>query len=205
MVKQIKPRKTRLESQQQTRQNLLEAARMLFTELGYEATSIRGICDKAGYSQGAFYSNFNNKGEVLIELLEQYKSFEANSRKQLIDDAGDNFEKALNDMIVWFERNDQNISHTILFLEMQTYALRHPTFVKFYNNLMDEQKSFYAKLVRHLFAMRNIEPPFDCLIVAEGLMALGAAEAVARRLNPKREKRNPFSAYLKLVFRIEEE
>ena len=178
---------------------------MLFTELGYEATSIRGICDKAGYSQGAFYSNFNNKGEVLIELLEQYKSFEANSRKQLIDDAGDNFEKALNDMIVWFERNDQNISHTILFLEMQTYALRHPTFVKFYNNLMDEQKSFYAKLVRHLFAMRNIEPPFDCSIVAEGLMALGAAEAVARRLNPKREKRNPFSAYLKLVFRIEEE
>jgi len=205
MVKQIKPRKTRLESQQQTRQNLLEAARMLFTELGYEATSIRGICDKAGYSQGAFYSNFNNKDEVLIELLEQYKSFEANSRKQLIDDAGDNFEKALNDMIVWFERNDQNISHTILFLEMQTYALRHPTFVKFYNNLMDEQKSFYAKLVRHLFAMRNIEPPIDCSIVAEGLMALGAAEAVARRLNPKREKRNPFSAYLKLVFRIEEE
>ena len=178
---------------------------MLFTELGYEATSIRGICDKAGYSQGAFYSNFNNKDEVLLALLEQYKSFEANSRKQLIDDAGDNFEKALNDMIVWFERNDQNISHTILFLEMQTYALRHPTFVKFYNNLMDEQKSFYAKLVRHLFAMRNIEPPFDCSIVAEGLMALGAAEAVARRLNPKREKQNPFSAYLKLVFRIEEE
>ena len=204
MVKEIKPRKTRLESQQETRQNLLEAARMLFTELGYEATSIRGICDKAGYSQGAFYSNFNNKSEVLLELLEQYKSFEANSRKQLIDDAGDNFEKALNDMILWFERNDQNISHTILLLEMQLHALRHPEFVKIYNNLMDEQKSFYTKLVQHLFTMRNIEPPFDCSIVAEGLMALGANEAIARRLNPKRKKQNPFSAYLKLIFRIEE-
>ncbi|MCT6887074.1 TetR/AcrR family transcriptional regulator [Bartonella apis] len=204
MVKEIKPRKTRLESQQETRQNLLEAALMLFTELGYETTSIRGICDKAGYSQGAFYSNFNNKSEVLLELLEQYKSFEANSRKQLIDDAGDNFEKALNDMILWFERNDQNISHTILLLEMQLHALRHPEFVKIYNNLMDEQKSFYTKLVQHLFAMRNIEPPFDCSIVAEGLMALGANEAIARRLNPKRKKQNPFSAYLKLIFRIEE-
>ncbi|CAM1634728.1 DNA-binding HTH domain [Bartonella apis] len=100
MFKQIKLRKTRLESQQETRQNLLEAARILFTQLGYEATSIRGICDKAGYSQGAFYSNFNNKSEVLLELLEQYKSFEANSRKQLIDDARGNFEKALNDMIL---------------------------------------------------------------------------------------------------------
>ncbi len=177
---------------------------MLFTELGYEATSIRGICDKAGYSQGAFYSNFNNKDEVLLELLEQYKSFEANSRKQLIDDAGGNFEKALNDMILWFERNDHNMSHTILFLEMQLHALRHPEFVKIYNNLMDEQKSFYTKLVQHLFAVRNIEPPFDCSIVAEGLMALGANEAVARRLNPKREKQNPFTAYLKLIFRIEE-
>ena len=204
MVKEIKPRKTRLESQQETRQNLLEAALMLFTELGYETTSIRGICDKAGYSQGAFYSNFNNKSEVLLELLEQYKSFEANSRKQLIDDAGDNFEKALNDMILWFERNDQNISHTILLLEMQLHALRHPEFVKIYNNLMDEQKSFYTKLVQHLFTMRNIEPPFDCSIVAEGLMALGANEAIARRLNPKREKQNPFSVYLKLIFRIEE-
>ncbi|MCT6824245.1 TetR/AcrR family transcriptional regulator [Bartonella apis] len=204
MVKEIKPRKTRLESQQETRQNLLEAALMLFTELGYETTSIRGICDKAGYSQGAFYSNFNNKSEVLLELLEQYKSFEANSRKQLIDDAGDNFEKALNDMILWFERNDQNISHTILLLEMQLHALRHPEFVKIYNNLMDEQKSFYTKLVQHLFTMRNIEPPFDCSIVAEGLMALGANEAIARRLNPKRKKQNPFSAYLKLIFRIEE-
>ncbi|MBH9986656.1 TetR/AcrR family transcriptional regulator [Bartonella sp. W8098] len=204
MVKQIKPRKTRLESQQETRQNLLEAARMLFTELGYEATSIRGICDKAGYSQGAFYSNFNNKGEVFLELLEQYKSFEANSRKQLIDDAGGNFEKALNDMTLWFERNDQNISYTILFLEMQLHALRHPEFVKTYNNLIEEQKSFYTKLVQHLFVMRNIEPPFDCSIVAEGLMALGANEAIARRLNPKREKQNPFSVYLKLIFRIEE-
>ncbi len=91
MFKQIKLRKTRLESQQETRQNLLEAARILFTQLGYEATSIRGICDKAGYSQGAFYSNFNNKSEVLLELLAQYKSFEANSRKQLIDDAGGEF------------------------------------------------------------------------------------------------------------------
>ncbi|CAM1635891.1 TetR/AcrR family transcriptional regulator [Bartonella apis] len=100
MFKRIKLRKTRLESQQETRQNLLEAARILFTQLGYEATSIRGFCDKAGYSQGAFYSNFNNKSEVLLELLEQYKSFEANSRKQLIDDAGGNFEKALNDMIL---------------------------------------------------------------------------------------------------------
>ena len=205
MAKQIKPRKTRLESQQQTRQNLLEAARMLFTELGYEATSIRGICDKAGYSQGAFYSNFSNKGEVLVELLEQHKSFEANSRKQLIDDAGGNFEKALNDMILWFERNDQNISHTILFLEMQIHALRHPAFVEIYNNLMDEQKSFYTKLVRDLFVMRNIEPPFDCSIVAEGLMALGHNEAVARRLKPEREKQNSFSAYLKLIFQIEEE
>ncbi|MBI0020015.1 TetR/AcrR family transcriptional regulator [Bartonella sp. W8097] len=150
--------------------------------IGLRGTSIRGICDKAGYSQGAFYSNFNNKDEVLLELLEQYKSFEANSRKQLIDDAGGNFEKALNDMILWFERNDHNMSHTILFLEMQLHALRHPTFVKTYNNLMDEQKSFYTKLVQHLFAMRNIEPPFDCSIVAEGLMALGANEAVARRL-----------------------
>ena len=88
---------------------------------------------------------------------------------------------------------------------MQLHALHHPEFVKIYNNLMDEHKSFYTKLVQHLFVMRNIEPPFDCSIVAEGLMALGANEAIARRLNPKREKRNPFSAYLKLVFRIEEE
>ena len=64
------PRKrlSREESQAQTRMRLIETARQLFVEHGYGGTSIRDIADGAGYSQGAFYSNFASKEDVLLEL-----------------------------------------------------------------------------------------------------------------------------------------
>ena len=42
-------------------------------------------------------------------MPEQYKNFEAGSRKKVIDDAGADFDKALNGMIEWFEDYDQDI------------------------------------------------------------------------------------------------
>ena len=88
-------------------------------------------------------------------MPEQYKNFEAGSRKKVIDDAGADFDKALNGMIEWFEDYDQDIFHVILYLELQTHAMRHPSFLDIYNKLMDEQKVFYGSLVEQLYKMKD--------------------------------------------------
>jgi len=51
-----------------TRERLLDAALALFAEVGVDATSIEAICDRAGFTRGAFYSNFTDKAELVDAL-----------------------------------------------------------------------------------------------------------------------------------------
>lgn len=55
-----------------TRARLVEAAIAEFAERGIDATSIEHLCDRAGFTRGAFYSNFSTKDDVCIAILELY-------------------------------------------------------------------------------------------------------------------------------------
>lgn len=50
-------------------QNILDAATELFSEQGYDCTSIRQIAERAGISLGLLYNYFKSKEEVLREIL----------------------------------------------------------------------------------------------------------------------------------------
>jgi AcrR family transcriptional regulator len=52
-----------------TRQKVLEAARGLFAERGYEPATIRDIAKGAGMSTGAVFANFQDKAELFETVL----------------------------------------------------------------------------------------------------------------------------------------
>ena len=51
-----------------TRHRLLTAAADVFAEIGLDAASVEAICERAGFTRGAFYSNFESKDELMLEL-----------------------------------------------------------------------------------------------------------------------------------------
>lgn len=51
-----------------TRQRLLDAAAEVFAEVGLDAASVEAVCERAGFTRGAFYSNFESKDELFLEL-----------------------------------------------------------------------------------------------------------------------------------------
>jgi AcrR family transcriptional regulator len=59
------------EQRARTRQELLEAATVVFARNGYHATSVDQVAEAAGYTKGAVYSNFRSKEELFLELLDQ--------------------------------------------------------------------------------------------------------------------------------------
>jgi AcrR family transcriptional regulator len=63
-------RLTRAEQQAQTRAALLDAAERVFVERGFQGSSVEAITEAAGFSRGAFYSNFGSKEELFAELLQ---------------------------------------------------------------------------------------------------------------------------------------
>src|SRR6267378_242060 len=62
-------RLSRDDSREQTTQRLLDAAQKLIARKGLDAASVENIAAAAGYSRGAFYSNFSSKDDLFIELL----------------------------------------------------------------------------------------------------------------------------------------
>ena len=53
------------------RAELLDAARSLFFERGYEGTSVNAIIERIGVSKGAFYHYFDSKEDLLDALVER--------------------------------------------------------------------------------------------------------------------------------------
>lgn len=54
----------------ETRQRLLDAALLVFAERGFGNASVEDVCERAGYTRGAFYSNFVSKDELFLAMWE---------------------------------------------------------------------------------------------------------------------------------------
>lgn len=55
----------------ETRRRLIEAAGELLVEHGIRKAGIEEICNRAGFTRGAFYSNFDSVDELLFALYER--------------------------------------------------------------------------------------------------------------------------------------
>jgi AcrR family transcriptional regulator len=53
-----------------TREKVLDAARDLFNEIGYDETTIRAIAERAGVSVGSVFTTFASKAEVLSHVMD---------------------------------------------------------------------------------------------------------------------------------------
>jgi AcrR family transcriptional regulator len=67
-MSRVRTRPTRDE----TREKLFEAAAQVFEEQGIGGASIEAIAAAAGFTRGAFYSNFKSKDELIIAMLEDH-------------------------------------------------------------------------------------------------------------------------------------
>src|SRR3954471_21699215 len=79
-MSRVRTRPTRDE----TRDKLFEAAARVFEEQGIGGASIETIAAAAGFTRGAFYSNFDSKDELIIAMLEDHVAQSARSHLDLL-------------------------------------------------------------------------------------------------------------------------
>jgi AcrR family transcriptional regulator len=65
-------RKPKGDKRDRTRTALLEAARALVREKGYERTTLEEVAQRAGMTTGAIYGNFRNRAELFVALGQTY-------------------------------------------------------------------------------------------------------------------------------------
>lgn len=76
----------------ETREKIVEAALSLFSKKGYHKTNALEIAARAGVATGSFYAYFNNKKELLIELL---KMFYLETTKKVMEICKEDMESAM--------------------------------------------------------------------------------------------------------------
>src|SRR5687768_131966 len=64
-----RPLTRRAQAKLQTRDKVLQAAKRLFIDRGYEAATIRDIAQEAGMSTGAVFANFTDKNHLFHEVM----------------------------------------------------------------------------------------------------------------------------------------
>ena len=55
----------------ETRRRLLDAAMEVFAETGFGRASVEDVCSRAGYTRGAFYSNFVSLDELFLLMWQE--------------------------------------------------------------------------------------------------------------------------------------
>ena len=70
MVTPVKGMSARAAQAERTRQQILETAQRLFTEFGYDATSLQMIADEMGLTKAAVYYHFHAKTDILHAAMQ---------------------------------------------------------------------------------------------------------------------------------------
>lgn len=120
-------RLTREESQAITRAKLLENAVRVVAAEGYEGASIDKIAEAAGFSKGAFYSNFSSKEELFLELLESHAGQDVVEIDRLLADAT-NPSEIIDRICQWADERASDPTWGLLALELFRRARRDATF-----------------------------------------------------------------------------
>lgn len=119
------PRLSRAEQQGQTKQRLLDAAATLFRERGVNGASVEQIAEHAGYSRGAFYSNFADKQALVAALLMQRTEREAEEVGTIVLDPTASFIERMDTLRAWHrERAATANTWLILRTELWLHAVR---------------------------------------------------------------------------------
>ncbi|MCQ6959302.1 TetR/AcrR family transcriptional regulator [Mucilaginibacter aquariorum] len=97
------------EEKQEMHKHILNGARKIFLEKGYEKTSMRNIAQEINYSPGSLYFYFRDKSEIFHELHKEGFRLLLNQLK-VLEKVGDPFErlKASGRVFIQFARENKD-------------------------------------------------------------------------------------------------
>ena len=108
----------KLEEKQEMHKRILNAARKIFLEKGYEQTSMRNIASEINYSAGLIYFHFKDKGEIFHELHKEGFRLLL-SQLKVLDKVADPFErlKAMGRVFIQFAQDNKDYYNLMFIVE----------------------------------------------------------------------------------------
>lgn len=173
-------------SRENTRARLLEAAALVFAEAGLDGATVEAVCERAGFTRGAFYSNFESKDELFLELAGTVSAERLTAVRQRVTELNESGALAQDcDATTLVQQvmdtgSDDRLG-VMLLSEIRLRALRDHAWGKAYLKQEQEMVAGIARIIEDIVASGTmslrVEPEIAArmlLVVWEGMTVRGA-------------------------------
>jgi AcrR family transcriptional regulator len=171
----------------------MAAAASVFERHGIASASIEQICSAAELTRGAFYSNFEDKDQLVMAVLDDHADREIAELERLFAMA----ETPL-DFVFLVESTERKREgpvgrDPILFMEFLLYALRNPSNRARLAEHQQRYRTVIAAFVQADCDRLGVEPPLPVDEAAAMILALDNGYLLAQLLEPSSYKPGTFT------------
>jgi AcrR family transcriptional regulator len=195
-------RLSRPEAQARTREQLLDAAERAFAAEGFGGASLDRIAEAAGFTRGAVYSNFADKADLFVAVLDRRLRRRRDEVAATMRAARDPTEfLAELRAPAWSASSTTEGARQWVLLrdEFRLFALRNPNAAAHLAEHERHERDYYAQATAHLLGQLGVEPVADPRLVAAMVMALDESLTRQSQIDPGDVPESAFADALELL------
>jgi AcrR family transcriptional regulator len=179
----------RVRSREATRAKLLDAAAEVFAEVGLGEASVERICERAGFTRGAFYSNFASKDEMFLELTTIVARERVDAVRARIDEVAiDGDDPDVTVIIRALDVVGDDRLTTMLMSEISIHAMRDAEFAAAYRAQIEEVTGEIVQLIDEITENKCLRlriPSADAARIIVGVWSDISCRAAIAGLDPE--------------------
>lgn len=170
---------------QATRRRLLDAASQVFAERGFHGASVEDICERAGFTRGAFYSNFASKDDLVIELSSEHAAAIVD-RIRAAAGVGDSPEAVLRDVFAALTAEGSRTEQwTLLTTEFTLHAIRDADARRAWARQQRRVRAALVEVVDETCQTHGVQLPMPTELFVRAAMALVQGSMTQRLVEPR--------------------
>jgi AcrR family transcriptional regulator len=180
----VRTRSRQAERTEATRRKLLDAAKRIFAQQGFEAARLEDIAARAGYTRGAFYANFESKEDIFFALLDEWVRERIESGTAALRRHKNPLDKlaALRNHYAGIAKDRRLV---LISLEFKLFALRHPEAHARLRDRHRRMRAMWGELLSELVGALGRKLPIKNPAASACLGALAQGMLLEHLVDPK--------------------
>ncbi len=193
-------RLSRDERKARTRVQLIEAAARVFGRKGYRAATVDDVAQEAGFTKGAFYSNFDSKDDVFLALVEDRSHNWTIAAANAYTGDGPIIERLQHGGEVLTRMVEEEADWMLLSYELWSHSVRDPQLRKRVGDAYEDCREVIASLIRDVEREVGAEVPMPADYLAAMIIAMTEGFVLQRLADPERLPARLLADNLNLIF-----
>lgn len=161
----------------------MEAGLGLFCKVGLDAVSLEEVAETAGYSRGAFYSNFASKDELIVAVVErEIEQANRQLREMFAQEMAPQERLAI--ARAFYIGMGGDLRNCSFWIGVRLYAVRNGGVREKIAQLLRSHYSQVAEFIRVMYEELGKEPPASTEVLTIGLISQAQGLTLSLMVDP---------------------